>query len=127
MKQPAVFEYLDYRALLKDLYEYSRARNPHFSYRYIGQKVGFKSAGFFTNILKGRRNISSEILFKFAELFTFTTRETDYFETLVLYDQATQHARKRHYYEKLLAMRKSKVHSLAAVRVLPEVVLCRYP
>ncbi|MBD3239027.1 MAG: TIGR02147 family protein [Chitinivibrionales bacterium] len=114
MRQPNVFDYLDYRALLKDLYEYHRERKPFFSYRYIGQKVGFKSAGFFSNILHGRRNISSETIFHFAELFKFSRQETEYFEALVLYDQAKQHGRKRHYYEKLLAMRRSKVRGLAA-------------
>jgi uncharacterized protein (TIGR02147 family) len=109
-----VFEYIDYRLLLKDLYETNKAKQSSFSYRYIGQKVGFKSAGFFTNILQGKRNISSNTIFKFAELFKFSKKETEYFELLVLYDQAKEHARKKYYFEKLLTMRKSKVHELTA-------------
>ena len=109
-----VYDYTDYRALLRDLYTQRKEKQPFFSYRYIGQKVGFKSAGFFTNILQGRRNISSEIIFKFAELFRFSKRQTEYFETLVLYDQSKQHAQRRYYYEKMLSMRKGKVHRLAA-------------
>ncbi len=109
-----VFEYLDYRKLLKDLYENRKKKQPTFSYRFIGQKAGFKSAGFFSNILQGRRNISSNIIFKFAELFNFNKKQTEYFELLVLYDQSTEHSRKKYYFEKLLAMRKSKVHELTA-------------
>lgn len=114
MQQPVVFEYLEYRSLLKDLYEYHRSLKPFFSYRYMGQKVGFRSAGFFTNIIKGRRNISVETAYKFAQLFKFTKRETEYFEALVNYEQANQHDQKKHHYEKLLSMRKSKARSLDA-------------
>jgi len=108
-----VFEYTDYRALLADLYKHEKAKHSYFSYRYIGQKVGFKSAGFFTNILKGKRNISSEIIFKFTELFRFNKKETEYFELLVLYDQAKQHQRRKFYYEKILSRTRSKWHALA--------------
>lgn len=107
-----VFEYIEYRQLLKDLYESNKKDNSSFSYRYIGQKVGFKSAGFFSNILNGKRNISNTIIFKFAELFKFNRKETEYFELLVLYDQAKEHGRKKYYFEKMLSMRKSKVHKL---------------
>lgn len=109
-----VFEYINYRQLLKDLYEAHKKKQSSFSYRYIGQKVGFKSAGFLSNILQGKRNISPNTIFKFAELFKFNKKETEYFELLVLYDQANQHNRKKYYFEKLLAMRKSKVHELSA-------------
>jgi uncharacterized protein (TIGR02147 family) len=109
-----VFDYVDYRALLKDLYEERKKMQPIFSYRYIGQRVGFKSAGFFTNIIQGKRNISHDIIFKFAELFKFSKRETEYFETLVQYDQAKVHSQRKFYYEKILSMAKSKVKELAA-------------
>ncbi len=109
-----VFEYIEYRILLKDLYEYKKREQPSFSYRYIGNKVGFKSAGFFSNILQGKRNISNHIIFKFAELFKFNKKETEYFEMLVMYDQSKQHDRKKYYFERLLAMRKSKVHQITA-------------
>ena len=114
MARPSVFEYLDYRLLLRDLYEQHRAEKPFFSYRYIAQKVGFKSAGFFANILQGRRNMSADTAFRFADLFRFGRRETEYFQTLVQYEQAKQHMQKRFYYEKLLAMRSSSVARLAA-------------
>lgn len=109
-----VFEYINYRQLLHDLYKQHKKENQSFSYRYIGQKVGFKSAGFFTNILQGKRNISQNIVFKFAELFKFNKKETEYFENLVLYDQAAHHSQKKYYFEKILALRKSKAHELTA-------------
>lgn len=114
MAAPSVFDYIDYRTLLRDLYEYWRSQKDFFSYRYIGRRVGFSSAGFFTNILQGKRNISPQFVFKFAQLFEFSARETEYFEALVQFDQAKQHDQKKFHYEKILAMRKSKVGRLAA-------------
>ncbi len=103
------FEYLSYRKLLKDLYEERRAEHKYFSYRYIAQKVGFSSRGFFTNIIAGKRNISAENVFKFAELFGFNKIQTEYFELLVNFDQAKDHSRKRFYLEKILGHKKSKI------------------
>lgn len=104
-----VFEYLDYRKLLKNLYEQRKSENTNFSYRYIALKVGFASAGFFSNILQGKRNISPEFIFKFTELFKLKKAETEYFELLVNFDQAKDHARKRFYFEKILGHKKSKI------------------
>ena len=103
------FEYLNYRKLLKDLYDERKVANPNFSYRYIAQKVGFASAGFFTNIIQGRRNISPEFIFKFAEVFKLTKSQTEYFELLVNFDQAKDHSRKRFYFEKILGHTKSRI------------------
>lgn len=103
------FEYLNYRKLLKDLYDERKAANPNFSYRYIAQKVGFSSAGFFANILQGKRNISPEFIFKFAEVFKLKKSESEYFELLVNFNQAKDHARKRFYFEKILGHKKSKI------------------
>lgn len=103
------FEYLNYRKLLKDLYEERKEQQSFFSYRYIAQKVGFSSAGFFTNIIQGKRNISPEYIFKFAEVFKLKKAETEYFELLVNFDQAKDHSRKRFYFEKILANKKSKI------------------
>jgi uncharacterized protein (TIGR02147 family) len=103
------FEYLNYRKLLKDLYEERKAEHSFFSYRYIAQKVGFTSAGFFTNIIQGKRNISPEYIFKFAEVFKLKKGETEYFELLVNFDQAKDHSRKRFYFEKILGHKKSKI------------------
>ncbi len=109
-----IFEYIDYRKLLKDLYEARKAEKNIFSYRFIAQKVGFSSPGFFTNILRGKRNISSEMIFRFAELFKFNKAQTEYFELLVQFDQAKNHNQKKFYFEKILASKRSKIATVDA-------------
>jgi uncharacterized protein (TIGR02147 family) len=104
-----IFEYIDYRKLLKDLYEERKAVNPSFSYRYIAQKAGFASAGFFTNILQGKRNIGADNILKFATVFKLKRHETEYFELLVQFDQAKNHEQKKYYFEKILSSKRSKI------------------
>jgi uncharacterized protein (TIGR02147 family) len=104
-----IYEYIDYRKLLKDLYEERKKQFPFFSYRYIARKVGFSSAGFFANVVQHKRNISSEFIFKFAQVFKLKRGETEYFELLVLFDQAKNHDQKKYYFEKILSSKKSKI------------------
>jgi|WetSurMetagenome_2_1015567.scaffolds.fasta_scaffold00392_13 uncharacterized protein (TIGR02147 family) len=111
-----IYEYIDYRKLLKDLYEDRKREFSFFSYRYIAQKVGFSSAGFFINVVQRKRNISMEFIFKFAQLFKLKHAETEYFELLVLFDQAKSHDQKKYYFEKILASKKSKIKVTDAQR-----------
>ena len=62
--------------------------------------------------MQGKSNISTPLIFKFAEIFKLTKAQTDYFESLVLFNQAASDSEKRHYFEKIVALRKSKVKTL---------------
>ncbi len=108
-----IYSYLDYRKLLKDLYKEFKERNPNFTYRYIARRVGFKSPGFFSNILNGKRNISQKTSIGLSEVFKLKKKEADYFEILVQYNQAGSFRSKKYYFEKLLEIKKTKVHELA--------------
>ncbi|MBD3243742.1 MAG: TIGR02147 family protein [Chitinivibrionales bacterium] len=109
---PNVLDYVDYREFLKDYYEENKKRNPAFSYRYIASKVGFKSPGFFTQILNGATNISNRMIGRFVEFIGLKRREAEYFELLVNYNQASGQAEKKRYFERL-----STLHG-ASARVL---------
>jgi uncharacterized protein (TIGR02147 family) len=111
-----LFDYFDYRNLMRDLYKERKAEDAGFSYRSIARRAGFSSAGFFTKILQGKSNISLPLIFKFAEVFKLTKAQTDYFELLVLFAQATSNSEKRHYFEKIVTVRKSKVKTLDPVQ-----------
>jgi uncharacterized protein (TIGR02147 family) len=110
------FDYFDYRTLMRDLYRERKGEDTRFSYRHIAQKAGFSSAGFFTKVIQGKSNISLPLIFKFAEVFKLTQAQTNYFELLVLFNQATSNSEKRHYFEKIVALRKSKMKTLDPVQ-----------
>ena len=107
-----IFDYFNYRKLLKDLYNARKAANPLFSYRLIGSKVGFSSAGFFTKILQGKANISLKIALEFAKLFKLKKHELHYFEMLVQFNQAKSHDEKKYFFEKLISMKQVKGKNL---------------
>jgi uncharacterized protein (TIGR02147 family) len=108
-----VFYYLDYRAFLKDWYQAKKAENPKFSYRILAKKVGFQSAGFFTQILQGKTKISQHIMEGFCDCIGFGKKEKEYFQALVLYNQSDEPARKANQKAKLEALRAVEVKTLS--------------
>jgi len=101
-----IFTYLDYRRFLHDLYAEKKAKSKYFSYRYLAQKTGLKSVGFFTWVLQGKRNLSPRLVLKFAEAFKLNKQETAYFELLVSYNQAKSHEEKKHYFDRIASLKR---------------------
>jgi uncharacterized protein (TIGR02147 family) len=101
-----IFTYLDYRRFLHDLYAERKAKSKYFSYRYLAQKTGLKSVGFFTWVLQGKRNLSPRLVLKFAEAFKLNKQETAYFELLVSYNQARSHEEKKHYFDRIASLKR---------------------
>ncbi|MFP4417319.1 MAG: TIGR02147 family protein [Fibrobacterota bacterium] len=97
-----VFEYTDYRRFLDDYQKEQREVNPVFSHRYFAQKAGFSSTGLFSNILKGRRNLTPSLIARFAKAMKLSKKEEEYFECLVLFNQARTLDEKNRYYERML-------------------------
>jgi uncharacterized protein (TIGR02147 family) len=107
-----VFDYCDFRLLLKDLYAFSKKKNIKFSYRFIALRAGFKSAGFFSQIIQGKTNISMRIALSLADAFKLKVTEKEYFENLVLFNQAKTQSDKQHYFRKIIALKKGKLKTL---------------
>jgi uncharacterized protein (TIGR02147 family) len=107
-----VFEYSDYRMFLKQYYESRRKADPRFTYRYVAERVGFKSAGHFTQILKGLVNLSVAMASNFAEFLKLGKKESEYFETLVRFNQAKTHAEKKRCFERMLGFKELKTATI---------------
>ncbi len=110
---PLVFEYLDFRELLRNRYAALHKENRSFSYRYVAGKVGLDS-GSVSRILNGDRKINADTAVKIAKVFGFNEFEREYFETLVFYGQAKSSAEKNHFLEKILRQRNIKIKTLEA-------------
>ena len=102
-----IYGYLDYRKFLQDLYAEKKSKGRFFSYRYLAQKTGLKSVGFFTWVLQGKRNLSPHLVLKFAQVFKLNKQETEYFELLVSYNQAKSHEEKKHYFDRLICLKRT--------------------
>ncbi len=105
----SIFNYTDYRKALSDFYEIEKKKKLQISHRYIAQSVGFKSSGFFAQVIQGKSNISHEYIINFAKLMKLKKRESEYFEALVFFNQAKTHKMKKHYFDKLRTFSQAKV------------------
>ena len=102
---PDVFAYSDYRAFLREWYEWKKSVNPRYSYRLLGEKVGFRSAGFFTQLLQGKTTMSLALVHRFAEVMGLGKRETDYFQAMVLHNQARTLVEQKRQLDRMLELR----------------------
>lgn len=75
-------KYTDYRKFLRDYFNGSAS-----TYRLVCKATGIKSAGHLSLILNGKVNISDLQADKFAGFCNLKKQETDYFRTLVRFNQ----------------------------------------
>ncbi len=101
---PTIYNYLDYRLFLKDFYEENKKNSSFFSYRYIGTKVGI-DAGNIVKILQGKRHLSKKLVQKFIEFCKFTSKEAEYFKTLINFNRAKTEKENKQLFEKLLSLK----------------------
>ena len=114
MKKPLVFEYLDYRSFLKDMYAYRKRRDRVFSYRYFSGKAGFASPNFLKLVIDGQRNLSHTSMLKSAKGFGLKGNEREFFENLVFMNQAGEHEERNYYYQKMMSAKDfKKIHKIA--------------
>ncbi len=107
-----IFDHSDYRQVLKELYQARKDLDPKFSYRFIALRAGFKSAGFFSQILQGKTNISMTTALSLAGVFKLKASEVEYFENLVQFNQAKTQADRQHYFKKIISLKKGKSKTL---------------
>jgi uncharacterized protein (TIGR02147 family) len=109
-----IYDYTDYRKFLAERYLELKARDRKFSHRYISKQVGFGSAGFFADVLAGRRNLAGPPLLKLASLLDLGKEDEEYFINLVMYNQSGSIDEKNRYYEKLMGVSRVDVRVLQA-------------
>lgn len=102
----SLFEYLDYRQYLKDLYSTSKVTRQAFSFRTFSKRAGFTSSNFYKLVMDCDRNLTEESLVKFMKGLGLNKQEQDFFRNLVFFNQAKKHEEKDLYYQKLLQSRK---------------------
>lgn len=100
----SVFEYLDYRAFLKDYYEERKKDEPFFSYRFMANRINMDHS-LLVKILTGKRHVSDKAIEEFASLCKLSKKESLYFSTLIHFEKARTQKESKRYFEELLEMR----------------------
>ena len=78
--KPDIFNFLDYKEYLQELFNFKKSTSKAFSQRYVSSKVGSSSVGWFGDIVKGRRRLLGEYVPKLASLFELKPREKEYLD-----------------------------------------------
>ncbi|MGB7567221.1 MAG: TIGR02147 family protein [Chitinivibrionales bacterium] len=101
------FHYTDYRKFLGDFFKENAI-----SYRDICMQTGIKSRGHLSLILHGKVNISLEQIRKIAQCCNLKKRETDFFATMVRFNQEKNTEKKIRLFEELISFRESLIYRL---------------
>ncbi|WP_408098181.1 TIGR02147 family protein [Peredibacter sp. HCB2-198] len=101
LERPDIFQYVDFRRFLKDMYLYKKSRNPSFSENAFVFAAGFgkNSRGYLGLVVKNKRNLTSKSIIGFARAMDLSPEETTYFENMVLFNQAEKESEKIHFFE----------------------------
>lgn len=102
---PNIFDYSNYRSFLNDYYLEKNKKDKKFSHRFFASKIGLNSTGFFSDVLKGNRNLTLPLILKFSKALKLKKDEQNYFENLVNFNQAKSADEKNNYYEKILSFK----------------------
>lgn len=99
--RPILFGYTSYRTFLADFAAWRKSLDSRFSHRYIIMKLGCQSAGWFSDVVKGRLNLGGERLTRLMKLFELTPRECEFLEVLVNFECAISTEEKSKWFRKL--------------------------
>lgn len=103
--QPRLSDYLDYRQYLKDFYQFKREQTKRdlrpYSYQVFSSAANIKSPNYLKMIIEGKRNLSDDMIVKFAKAMGFNKDLTEEFKLLVLMNQCPETADRNMYLKDL--------------------------
>jgi len=99
-----VFDYLDYRAYLKDAYEERKGESPFYSYRIMAEAFGLFPSNVF-RILHGEGHLPARCHSRALEFLELSGRAAEYFLLLVSYARERSTKAKGEILEKAMALR----------------------
>lgn len=98
---PTVYEYVDYRAYLRDHFEASKKLNRNYSYRYFARRAGFAAANFLQLVTQGKRNLGPAAVEQFCKALKLDGDESAFFANLVALAQAETVAARNRAFERV--------------------------
>ena len=106
---PVLGEYTDFRQYLKDVYDYRRLTEGTglrpYSYSTFSAAADIKSPNYLKLIIEGRRNLSDDMITRFARALRLNKPETEEFRALVHYGQASEPIDRNQYLKELADLR----------------------
>jgi uncharacterized protein (TIGR02147 family) len=128
-----VFKYRDYRQFLKAFYAARKASG--MSYRAFSRAAGLGAPNYLKLVIDGKRNLSSDMAERFAHACRLNADGTEYFRTLVQFNQAGTDEERNALHERLskfarfrsaqrLDLAEKEYHSTWYIPAVRELVAC---
>lgn len=96
VEMPVVGNYLDFRLFLTDYYSYRKEISKKdirpYNYAVFSAAANIKSPNYLKMIIEGRRNLSDDMILKFGKALGLNKDQTEEFQLLVHYGQASDPA-----------------------------------
>jgi uncharacterized protein (TIGR02147 family) len=103
---PSVYEYVDFRAFMRDHFAASKASMPQYSFRFLARRAGFTSSNFLKLVMDGQRNLGPQAIEKVAKALKLDVDAAAFFENLVNLNQAPSVAERNRAFERVAANRR---------------------
>ncbi len=107
-----IFTFVDYRLFLRSRLDELKHKERGFNYKTFSEKVGLKSAGFITQVLQKKSNLTPDMAQRFATALYLGKLESQFFLSLVETNQAQSHSIRSHSTEKLLKVKNTRVKTV---------------
>lgn len=102
----SIYDYLDYRKFLQDVYNHLKQKDAKYSFRYLSQRAGFASSSTFKLVIDGKRNLRDKSIVQIGRAIRLDADQVKYFNHLVKFNQAKSDDEKKIYLEKMGSLRK---------------------
>jgi uncharacterized protein (TIGR02147 family) len=93
---PLLGNYLDYRKYLEDFYQFKKNQTKNqlrpYNYAVFSSAADIRSPNYLKLIIEGKRNLSEDMILKFAKALSLNKEMTEEFKLLVLFAQASDPA-----------------------------------
>ncbi len=109
---PDVFQYQDYREFLKHWFEAKKKQRNNYSGAIFAKKGGFNSHTLLKMVIDKKRNLTYNTLLAFSKALGLKTKQRQYFEKLVLFNQAKSSEVKADFFHELCLLSKQSKYTV---------------
>lgn len=101
----AVFDFLDFREFLRSFYDWKKKAYADFSYSVFARRANLKSRSYLRLVISSKRNLTLEMLPRFAKGLELSENEAEAFKALVRFNQAKNLEVRTKAWEKSLSLK----------------------
>jgi uncharacterized protein (TIGR02147 family) len=105
-----VFKYLDYRKIIIAAITERKKTEPKLTYAAVAEQMRIQK-GFLSRVLKGKADLTSDQIFKFADLFDFTETAIEYIFSVYEFQRAGTESKRRFLHRKMKLIRSKHLNA----------------